>query len=82
MNSGQLSLSSRHRFDPIASNNYRGVLHNGEPVPNDRIWLDLDSQQTGIGTASCGPEALLQYAVHPGEMLISMLFERLVTKGE
>jgi beta-galactosidase len=41
------------------------ATHNGELAPRDRIWLNLDIAQTGIGTASCGPGALAKYDLRP-----------------
>jgi aryl-alcohol dehydrogenase-like predicted oxidoreductase len=32
-----------------------------ELVPRDRIWVNLDHAQQGIGTASCGPGVLPQH---------------------
>jgi beta-galactosidase len=50
--------------------------HNGELVPRDRIWLNLDEQQNGIGTASCGPGALPQYLLRPTATEFTLRFER------
>jgi beta-galactosidase len=55
--------------------------HDGELRARDRIWLDLDIAQQGIGTASCGPEALPQYALHPTASGISLTFERIAVNG-
>ena len=51
--------------------------HDAELVPRDRIWLDLDHEQNGIGTASCGPPALPQYLLHPTATSFTLRFERL-----
>jgi beta-galactosidase len=51
--------------------------HTSELVARDRIWLNLDIQHTGIGTASCGPEALPQYVLHAAPARLSLTFERL-----
>jgi beta-galactosidase len=51
--------------------------HAGELVARDRIWVTLDLAQTGVGTASCGPEALPQYVLHSGPATFSLTFERL-----
>ena len=37
------------------------ATHTPELVPRDRIWLNLDHAQQGIGTASCGPGVLPQH---------------------
>ena len=37
------------------------AAHTPELVPRDRVWLNLDHAQQGIGTASCGPGVLPQH---------------------
>jgi beta-galactosidase len=37
------------------------ATHTPELVPRDRIWVNLDHAQQGIGTASCGPGVLPQH---------------------
>jgi beta-galactosidase len=46
--------------------------HASELVPLDRIWLNLDLAQQGIGSASCGPETLPEYALHPSAAVLSL----------
>jgi beta-galactosidase len=40
--------------------------HSAELRPTDRIWLNLDAAQQGIGSASCGPGVLPQHRLLPG----------------
>lgn len=40
------------------------ATHTPELVARDRIWLNLDHNQQGIGTASCGPGVLPQHDLH------------------
>jgi beta-galactosidase len=35
--------------------------HPNELEPNDRVWINIDKAQQGLGTASCGPGVLPQY---------------------
>jgi beta-galactosidase len=37
--------------------------HRNELVPGDGLWLTIDAGQQGIGTASCGPGVLPEYAL-------------------
>jgi beta-galactosidase len=37
------------------------ATHTPELLPRDRIWVNLDHAQQGIGTASCGPGVLPQH---------------------
>jgi len=32
--------------------------------PTDRIWLNIDHAQNGLGSASCGPGVLPAYRLH------------------
>ncbi|HYE08406.1 MAG TPA: glycoside hydrolase family 2 TIM barrel-domain containing protein [Planctomycetota bacterium] len=40
--------------------------HTTDLQPSGRIHLHLDAMQRGVGGASCGPDALAQYLIHPG----------------
>jgi beta-galactosidase len=40
--------------------------HTPELVPSDRVWVNLDHAQQGIGSASCGPGVLPQYRLEAG----------------
>jgi beta-galactosidase len=39
--------------------------HTSELKPRDRIWVNIDMAQNGIGSASCGPGVLPQYRLEP-----------------
>lgn len=38
--------------------------HTSDLRPRDRVFVNLDLAQTGLGTASCGPGVLPQYELH------------------
>jgi beta-galactosidase len=60
-----LRVEGRPHVDVTArrwtSEDLDAARHTPELVPRDRIWVNLDYAQQGIGTASCGPGALPQY---------------------
>ncbi len=41
--------------------------HTFDLQPRAETWVNLDVKQRGLGTASCGPDALDQYKIWPGE---------------
>ncbi len=43
------------------SEDLAAATHTPELVPRDRVWINLDHAQQGIGTASCGPGVLPQH---------------------
>jgi beta-galactosidase len=43
------------------------AFHTYEVAPQANTWLCLDAMQRGVGGASCGPDTLDQYRVHPKE---------------
>jgi len=51
--------------------------HTAELVRRDRVWLDLDLAQNGVGSAACGPGALPQYVLRPTATRFSLRFERI-----
>lgn len=51
------------------------AAHTSELRARDRVWLDLDLAQEGVGTASCGPGALPEYELHASPARLSMRFE-------
>jgi beta-galactosidase len=53
------------------------ALHTSELVAGDRIWLNLDIAQNGIGSASCGPGVLPQYRLEPEPASLSLIFRTL-----
>jgi beta-galactosidase len=48
--------------------------HTSELVPGDRIWLNLDARQHGMGSASCGPGVLPAYRLEVSALSMSLLF--------
>ena len=60
-----LRVEGRPHFDVTArrwtSEDLDAATHTPELVPGDRIWVNLDHAQQGIGTASCGPGVLPQH---------------------
>ncbi len=54
--------------------------HQYELVPRDEIILNLDYQQNGIGSASCGPGPWAQYILHPQEFRFGVVL-RAVPQG-
>jgi beta-galactosidase len=48
--------------------------HSADLVPTDRIWLNLDAAQQGIGSASCGPGVLPQHRLLPGPVTLRVTF--------
>ena len=49
----------RYSLGPRAA--ARQASHQAGLVQRDRIWINLDHAQKGIGTASCGPGLLPQH---------------------
>jgi beta-galactosidase len=41
------------------------ATHTPELVPRDRVWVNLDHAEQGIGSASCGPGVLPAYRLEP-----------------
>ena len=48
------------------------ATHTPELVPRDRIWVNLDHAQHGIGTASCGPGVLPQHTLEAVPTTLAM----------
>ena len=42
-------------------------FHTVDLTPHDEIYVHIDLHQKGLGGASCGPRALKQYQLNPGE---------------
>ena len=45
------------------------AAHTHELVPGDRVWVNVDAGQNGLGSASCGPGVL------PGQRLLARTFD-------
>ena len=50
--------------------------HTSELKPRDRIWVNLDVAQNGIGSASCGPGVLPQYRLEPASVAFEIGFSK------
>jgi beta-galactosidase len=48
--------------------------HTSELRPRDRVWVNLDRAQNGIGSASCGPGVLPQYRLEPAPVTFEIGF--------
>ena len=57
----QVSLTRYHPSDLTAA------THSDELVPRDEVVVHIDAAHRGLGTASCGPDTLADYLLHPGE---------------
>ncbi|HYJ75426.1 MAG TPA: glycoside hydrolase family 2 TIM barrel-domain containing protein, partial [Kineosporiaceae bacterium] len=57
----QVSIT-RYRAEDLAA-----ATHSDELVPRDELVIHVDAAHRGIGTASCGPDTLADYLLHPGE---------------
>jgi beta-galactosidase len=51
--------------------------HTPELVPRDRVWVNLDHAQQGIGSASCGPGVLPQYRLEAGPATFAVVLREL-----
>ncbi|HEX4702728.1 MAG TPA: glycoside hydrolase family 2 TIM barrel-domain containing protein, partial [Pseudonocardiaceae bacterium] len=47
--------------------------HTSELRPGDRIWINLDAAQQGLGSASCGPGVLPQHRLRPAPMTLKLV---------
>jgi beta-galactosidase len=50
---------------PWTSEHLDRARHPTDLVPDDRLWVNLDLAQQGIGSASCGPGVLPAYWLDP-----------------
>jgi beta-galactosidase len=50
--------------------------HTSELTPRDRVWINLDLAQNGIGSASCGPGVLPQYRLEPRPFAFEIAFSK------
>jgi beta-galactosidase len=50
---------------PWTSEHLDQARHPTDLVPGDRVWVNLDLAQHGIGSASCGPGVLSAYRLDP-----------------
>jgi beta-galactosidase len=57
----QVSVT-RYRAEDLAA-----ATHSDELVPRAEVVVHVDAAHRGVGTASCGPDTLPAYLLHPGE---------------
>jgi beta-galactosidase len=50
--------------------------HTSELTPRNRIWLNIDLAQNGIGSASCGPGVLPQHRLEPAPARFEIGFSK------
>ncbi|HEX7309117.1 glycoside hydrolase family 2 TIM barrel-domain containing protein [Lentzea sp.] len=55
--------------------------HTTDLVPRDRVYLNLDLAQNGLGTASCGPGVLPQHRLHAREASFTLTFSLVPPSG-
>ena len=51
------------------------AMHTYDLKPRAETWVNLDVKQRGLGTASCGPDALEQYRIGPGEYRLGLVIK-------
>jgi beta-galactosidase len=73
---GGLRVEGRPQFDLTArrwtSEDLDAATHTPDLVPRERVWVNLDHAQNGIGTASCGPGVLPQHRLEAAPMSFSV----------
>jgi beta-galactosidase len=62
---------------PWTSEQLDEARHLIDLVPGDRLWVNLDLAQQGIGSASCGPGVLPAYRLDPAPATFSVLLDLL-----
>jgi beta-galactosidase len=50
------------------------ATHTAELRPTDRVWLNLDVAQNGLGSGSCGPGVLAPYRLDVAPVELDLLF--------
>ena len=77
-----LRLEGEPTFDltvrPWTSEQLDQARHPTDLVPDDRLWVNLDHAQQGIGSASCGPGVLPAYRLDPAPVSFAV---RLAVSG-
>ena len=62
-----LKISSDALFQfsayPYSDSNVRRATHINDLVPESNVTVHLDAAQTGVGTATCGPDVLPKYYI-------------------
>jgi beta-galactosidase len=70
---GPLGFSASH----FTAQDLYAAFHTYDLKPRPEIILNLDCAQRGIGTGSCGPDALERYLIRPGRHTWSYLLQPL-----
>ena len=60
---------------PYTPEEFNAARHPYDLPGTERVHLNLDHRHRGLGTASCGPDTLPQYLIHPGEYRFSFLMK-------
>jgi beta-galactosidase len=76
---GGLLVEGEPVFDFTArrwtSEDLDAARHTTDLKPRDRVYLNLDLAQHGLGTASCGPGVLPQYRLHARKATFAVTFQ-------
>ncbi|MDE5594665.1 MAG: beta-galactosidase, partial [Muribaculaceae bacterium] len=66
-NDGLLSVTSNRPFQfsatPYSDSNIQAAKHINDLVDDGMVTVHLDAEQTGVGTATCGPDILPKYRI-------------------
>ncbi len=68
---GPLEFSASH----FTADDLFAARHTFDLKAREEVILNLDYQQRGLGTASCGPDALERYRITPGRYVWSYVLE-------
>jgi beta-galactosidase len=63
---------------PWTSEQLDAARHTPDLKPDDRLWINIDAAQQGIGSASCGPGVLPQYRLQARPVTYSVVFRAVV----
>jgi beta-galactosidase len=66
---------------PWTSEHLDQARHPTDLVPDDRIWVNLDHAQQGIGSASCGPGVLPSHRLDPAPTTFTVRLFALPSAG-
>ncbi len=78
-NDGLLKVTSDNVFQfsavPYADSNIQSARHITDLVDDGKITVHLDAAQTGVGTATCGPDVLSKYRIPVEPAEFTFVFE-------
>ena len=79
LNNGQIAVEFRAQSGPMEASashftpaDLLPAMHTFDLTPRAETWVTLDAKQRGLGTASCGPDALDRYKIWPGEYRLEL----------